>query len=153
MSGMPAPRPVLLHAGECRLCRFPARVLARLGEAVVAVGVAEGRVEALAVVLAIEEAGIEVAEVGAGVSEFRVGDRVFGASVFGANAEFVCGRESGPIAHMPAGMSFEEAAAVSYGAILALNTMSPVTVGFSPHRAQLGSLRTRSLRHSSSRAS
>jgi NADPH:quinone reductase-like Zn-dependent oxidoreductase len=79
-------------------------------------------------ILGTEFAG-EVAEVGAGVSEFRVGDRVFGASVFGANAEFVCGRESGPIAHMPAGMSFEEAAAVSDGAILALNTMSPVTVG------------------------
>ena len=29
---------------------------------------------------------------------------------FGAHAEFICVRESGPIAHMPAGLSFEEAA-------------------------------------------
>jgi predicted DCC family thiol-disulfide oxidoreductase YuxK len=27
---MPAPRPVLLYDGECRLCRFTARVVARL---------------------------------------------------------------------------------------------------------------------------
>jgi NADPH:quinone reductase-like Zn-dependent oxidoreductase len=79
-------------------------------------------------ILGTEFAG-EVEEVGAHVSEFRVGDRVFGASIFGANAEFVRLRESGAIAHMPAGMSFEEAAAVSDGAILALNGMSVVTVG------------------------
>lgn len=30
MSGMPAPRPVLLYDGECRLCRFTARVVACL---------------------------------------------------------------------------------------------------------------------------
>jgi NADPH:quinone reductase-like Zn-dependent oxidoreductase len=78
-------------------------------------------------ILGTEFAG-EVAEVGADVNEFRVGDRIFGASIFGANAEFVGMRESGAIAHMPAGMSFEEAAAVSDGAILALNGMSVVTV-------------------------
>ena len=79
-------------------------------------------------VLGTEFAG-EVAEVGDVVSEFRVGDAVFGASVFGANAEFVCVRASGAITHMPAGMAFEEAAAVSDGAILALNGLSVVTVG------------------------
>jgi NADPH:quinone reductase-like Zn-dependent oxidoreductase len=61
----------------------------------------------------------EVAEVGAAVSEFEVGDRVFGVRS-GANAEFVCVRESGVLAHMPAGMTFEEAAAVCDGAIIAL---------------------------------
>jgi NADPH:quinone reductase-like Zn-dependent oxidoreductase len=79
-------------------------------------------------VLGTEFAG-EVAEVGAGVTEFRVGDRVFGASIFGAHAEFVRVLEHDAIAHIPSGMTFEEAAAVSDGAILALNTMSPVTVG------------------------
>jgi NADPH:quinone reductase-like Zn-dependent oxidoreductase len=79
-------------------------------------------------VLGTEFAG-EVEEVGDAVTEFSVGDRVFGASLFGAHAEFVRVRESGPIAHMPAGMTFEEAAAVSDGAILALNAMSPVSVG------------------------
>jgi NADPH:quinone reductase-like Zn-dependent oxidoreductase len=79
-------------------------------------------------ILGTEYAG-EIAEIGDAVNQFRVGDRVFGASVFGAHAEFVCVKESGPIAHMPTGMSFDEAAAVSDGAILALNTMRPITVG------------------------
>ncbi|MFY9580837.1 MAG: NAD(P)-dependent alcohol dehydrogenase [Gaiellaceae bacterium] len=65
----------------------------------------------------------EVEAVGAAVSEFRVGDRVFGTSLFGAHAEFVCMRARGPLAHMPASMSFEEAAAVSDGAILALGCL------------------------------
>jgi len=79
-------------------------------------------------ILGTEFAG-EVEAVGDAVTEFGVGDRVFGASIFGAHAEFVRVRESGPIAHMPAGMTFEEAAAVSDGAILALNAMSPVAIG------------------------
>jgi NADPH:quinone reductase-like Zn-dependent oxidoreductase len=79
-------------------------------------------------VLGTEFAG-EVAEVGDGVSEFRIGDAVFGASVFGANAEFVCVKASSAITHMPAGLTFEEAAAVSDGAILALNGIGIVTVG------------------------
>jgi len=61
-----------------------------------------------------------VGAVGAAVSEFAVGDHVFGRSGFGANAEFICMRESAPLAHKPAGMTFEEAAAVCDGAILAL---------------------------------
>jgi NADPH:quinone reductase-like Zn-dependent oxidoreductase len=79
-------------------------------------------------ILGTEFAG-EVEAVGDAVSEFRLGDRVFGASLFGAHAEFVRMRESGPVAHMPAGLSFEEAAAASDGPILTLNAMSPVTIG------------------------
>jgi NADPH:quinone reductase-like Zn-dependent oxidoreductase len=79
-------------------------------------------------ILGTEFAG-EVAEVGDAVTEFRVGDRVFGASIFGAHAEFVCVRETGPIAHMPAGTTFEDAAAASDGPILVLNGFSPVTIG------------------------
>jgi NADPH:quinone reductase-like Zn-dependent oxidoreductase len=70
-------------------------------------------------VLGIEFAG-EVEAVGAAVTEFEVGDHIFGVKGFGAHAEFVCVRESGPLAHKPAGMSFEEAAAVCDGAALAL---------------------------------
>jgi NADPH:quinone reductase-like Zn-dependent oxidoreductase len=70
-------------------------------------------------ILGMELAG-EVAAVGPAVSEFQVGDHVFGARSFGAHAEFVCIRESAPLAHMPAGMTFEEAAAVCDGASLAL---------------------------------
>jgi NADPH:quinone reductase-like Zn-dependent oxidoreductase len=64
----------------------------------------------------------EVAANGAGVKEFKVGDRVFGIKG-GANAEYVCVRESGPIARIPAGTSFEEAAAVADGACTALSCL------------------------------
>jgi len=69
-------------------------------------------------ILGIELAG-EVEAVGAAVSEFAVGDRVFGLSA-GTHAEFLCVRESRRLAHMPAAMTFEEAAAVCDGAITAL---------------------------------
>ena len=69
-------------------------------------------------ILGIEFAG-EVEAVGDAVTEFEPGDHVFGVKS-GAHADFVALRESGPVAHMPAGMSFEEAAAVCDGAALAL---------------------------------
>jgi NADPH:quinone reductase-like Zn-dependent oxidoreductase len=69
-------------------------------------------------ILGTEFAG-EVEAVGRAVTEFGVGDRVFGNTGFGfgAHAEFLCIRESARITHMPAGVSFEEAAAVSDGAL------------------------------------
>ena len=72
-------------------------------------------------ILGREFAG-EVEAVGAAVSEFAVGDRVFGLSglTFGAHAEFICMRESSRIARMPAGMSFEDAAPICDGALNAL---------------------------------
>ena len=75
-------------------------------------------------ILGSELAG-EVAAVGAAVSEFAVGDRVFGTSAgrFGAHAEFICMRESAALAHKPAAMTFEEAAAVCDGAMLALGCL------------------------------
>jgi len=80
-------------------------------------------------ILGTELAG-EVEAVGAAVREFAVGDRVFGLNdwLFGAHAEYICMRESAALAHMPAGMSFEEAAAVCDGAILALNGMRPANI-------------------------
>jgi NADPH:quinone reductase-like Zn-dependent oxidoreductase len=72
-------------------------------------------------ILGSEFAG-EVEAAGAAVTEFAVGDRVFGNTGmrFGAHAEFVCVRESGKIAPMPAGATFEEAAAVTDGALNSL---------------------------------
>jgi len=70
-------------------------------------------------ILGMELAG-EVEAVGAAVTEFAVGDQVFGVKGSGAHAEFACVRESGPVAHKPTGMTFEEAAAVCDGASLAL---------------------------------
>jgi NADPH:quinone reductase-like Zn-dependent oxidoreductase len=67
----------------------------------------------------------EVEAVGSAVSEFEAGDRVFGIKL-GAQAEFVCVRESRVVAHMPEGMSFEEAAAVADGALTALSGLRKV---------------------------
>jgi NADPH:quinone reductase-like Zn-dependent oxidoreductase len=59
---------------------------------------------------------------GAAVTGFAVGDQVFGLNplTLGAHAEFVCIPESGLIAHKPAGMTFEEAAAMCDGGLNAL---------------------------------
>ena len=73
-------------------------------------------------ILGMELAG-EVEAVGAAVHEFQVGDEVFGVRGFGAHAEFACVRESAGLAHKPAGMSFEEAAAVCDGGSIALACM------------------------------
>jgi NADPH:quinone reductase-like Zn-dependent oxidoreductase len=73
-------------------------------------------------ILGTELAG-EIEAVGAAVREFAVGDHVFGSTnafKTGAHAEFICLKESAPLAHKPAGMTFEQAAAVTDGAILAL---------------------------------
>jgi NADPH:quinone reductase-like Zn-dependent oxidoreductase len=73
-------------------------------------------------ILGTELAG-EIEAVGANVKEFAVGDHVFGSTSafrFGTHAEFICLPESSPIAPKPSGMTFEEAAAVTDGVILAL---------------------------------
>src|SRR5205807_6896178 len=60
--------------------------------------------------------------VGATTSEFAVGDKVFGTSGlrFGAHAEYIPMPVRGRIAHMPTGMSFEEAAPICDRALHAL---------------------------------
>jgi NADPH:quinone reductase-like Zn-dependent oxidoreductase len=65
-----------------------------------------------------------VEEVGAAVTEFRVGDDVFGAEG-GANAEYVTVRASDVIAQKPAGLTYEEAAAVPDGSLIALTCLRP----------------------------
>ncbi len=73
--------------------------------------------------LGVELAGV-VEAVGAGTTEFVPGDEVFGlVRLFGAHAEYVCLAESASIAHKPANLSFEEAAAVCDGAMQALATL------------------------------
>jgi NADPH:quinone reductase-like Zn-dependent oxidoreductase len=77
-------------------------------------------------ILGSEFAG-DVEAVGAAVNEFAIGDRVFGNSGlrFGAHAEFTCVRQGGRIAQMPAGMSFDEAAPATDGALNALTCLTP----------------------------
>jgi NADPH:quinone reductase-like Zn-dependent oxidoreductase len=72
-------------------------------------------------IVGMELAG-EVEAVGGAVTSFAVGDRVFGVRS-GANADFVCVRESGALSQMPAGLSFEDAAAVCDGACSALSCL------------------------------
>jgi len=65
------------------------------------------------------------------VTGFDVGERVFGVNAwkFGAHAEFVCMRQDAPLAPMPEGSTYEQAAASCDGAILALGCLRPGGVG------------------------
>jgi len=66
-----------------------------------------------------------VEAVGADVSEFPVGEDVFGVQR-GAGAEYVAVPESGVIATKPAGLTYEQAAAIPDGALLALTMLRPL---------------------------
>lgn len=78
--------------------------------------------------LGVELAG-EVEAAGAQVFQFAVGDDVFGTPPgFGAHAEYICLRDSAALARKPAGMSFEEAAAVCDGAMQALAALRAADV-------------------------
>lgn len=73
--------------------------------------------------LGTEFAGV-IEEIGTAVTELRVSDEVFGVKG-GANAEYVTVRESGVIAQKPTGLTYEEAAAVPDGSLLALTCLRP----------------------------
>jgi len=72
----------------------------------------------------MEFAGV-VEEVGMAVTEFSVGDEVFGIKS-GANAEYVCVPEGGVIAKKPERLTFEEAAGIADGALSALTMLRPL---------------------------
>ena len=73
-------------------------------------------------ILGMEFAG-DVEAAGKRVTGFGVGDRVFGIKGFGAHAELTIVRETSALAHMPDGVSYEEAAAVCDGACIALSCL------------------------------
>ncbi len=70
-------------------------------------------------ILGGEFAGI-VVSAGTGVTDFRPGDAVFGFAGTGAHAEFLAIEAAGPVLRKPDRLSFEEAAAIPFGALTAL---------------------------------
>ena len=115
-----------VHVGDVRIRRFDVPrwqwPLARL-----ALGLTKPRNP----VLGMELAG-EAEAVGAGVTQFKAGDRVFGStfwSGFGAYAEYKCLPASGMLATIPANVTFAQAAAgAASGGITALRVLSQAEI-------------------------
>jgi NADPH:quinone reductase-like Zn-dependent oxidoreductase len=81
-------------------------------------------------VLGTEFAG-RIKAIGADVTEFSVGDDVFGfnEATFGAHAEYLVMAASGPLATIPQGTDLTEVAATTEGAHYALSCLETVDVG------------------------
>ena len=67
----------------------------------------------------------EVEAVGKDVTKFKTGDQVFAylGMNMGANAEYICISESGSVALKPSKLSYEAAATLPYGAIMATSLL------------------------------
>jgi NADPH:quinone reductase-like Zn-dependent oxidoreductase len=72
-------------------------------------------------ILGMEFAG-EIESIGKAVSKFRVNDQVFADGGFGMGCyvEYKCLRQDAALAHKPANLSYEEAAAIPFGGTTAL---------------------------------
>jgi NADPH:quinone reductase-like Zn-dependent oxidoreductase len=127
----PGPHPGCDDRGDvqrllCAGLNLPARyrVAARL-----ALGLTGPRRRILGMVLAGE-----VESAGADVTAFSQGDQVFGLDrhVFGTYAEYVCWPQDTVLAAMPVGLTYEEAAAIPYGGLLALHFLRRAGVRSGP---------------------
>jgi NADPH:quinone reductase-like Zn-dependent oxidoreductase len=80
-------------------------------------------------ILGSEFAG-KIEAVGKAVTKYKKGDDVFGylGEKMGAYAEYAHIAESGMLAKMPAGTTYEEAASVPYGATVALEVLKKVKI-------------------------
>jgi NADPH:quinone reductase-like Zn-dependent oxidoreductase len=81
-----------------------------------------GLIRPRATVLGNEFAG-QIEAVGSGVTQFKVGDKVFGYNEgpFGAHAEYMVVPEGGSLATMPANLTYDEAAPSTEGSHYALS--------------------------------
>jgi len=72
-------------------------------------------------ILGSELAG-DVEAIGSAVTRFKVGEAVIGypGQNMGAYAEYICMAETAPVIEKPANLSYEEAAVLPYGAVMAL---------------------------------
>jgi len=72
----------------------------------------------------------EIEAVGNAVTQFAVGDLVFGSTTmtFGAYAEYLCLPETGPVALKPAGLSHPEAAVLPFGGATALHFLKKANI-------------------------
>lgn len=80
-------------------------------------------------ILGSEFSGI-VAAVGSAVTGYKEGDRIFGTTshALGAYAEYVCVSEHAAMHPMPSSLSFEQAAAVSFGGRTALHFLKRANI-------------------------
>ena len=88
-----------------------------------------GLIKPKATVLGSEFAG-EVAAIGGAVTSFEVGDKVFGFNEnrFGAHAEYMSIPEDGPLATMPANVTYEEIAPGTEGSHYALSCITKAKI-------------------------
>lgn len=73
----------------------------------------------------------DIASVGSEVNSFKPGDQVFGFDrfAFGAYAEFKSMSQRGLLTHKPSNVTYEEAAAIPYGGLLALHYLQRGAIG------------------------
>jgi NADPH:quinone reductase-like Zn-dependent oxidoreductase len=107
-------------ASDCIIRGFELSIWRPMG---LVMGLALGFTKPRQPIIGIVFAG-EIDSIGKAVTSFKKGDQVFGWDLFpafGAYAEYKCISENGMLAIKPANMTYEEAAAIPYGGLIALH--------------------------------